>query len=268
MRVDEFHHADAVEHILDTVFAFCNRVFTASSVRLKSRTGYRFFTIQWAADPAFVDFTIQWRNEGEGEADWETLGAKAAPGARVIMRAWNYEADLRGIDPGPGAIQVRVVGQMEEIGGFQSHGPALDVERMQPISIGRLKDHTMRYDITGLGISTLAGWVRDAAPSAATAWSNVVSSLMVCDYACRENGDGEVVNLDIVTGRPCSGRGACVTDTSANFLMPAISFTVVVPRLQPHRVMVVSVGVGAWSVERGPLPPEAPPLEYEHAELV
>ena len=41
------------------------RVFSLSSVRFDERVGYRFFKIDWNSDPAFVDFSVQWRNEGD-----------------------------------------------------------------------------------------------------------------------------------------------------------------------------------------------------------
>ena len=54
----------------------------------------------------------------------------------------------------------------------------------------------MRYNLSNLPTSgdnaELAGWIRDAAPGAATRWSDFVSYVKVCNAHCDENTDRDI----------------------------------------------------------------------------
>ena len=137
-----------------------------------------------------------------------SVSTTALSGPRAIIRSWLYKADIRGLpydrDSNKVArdIEIRVVGQTEEPGGFVGATPVLTVGRgEQPFAIGHLPDHTMRYSTSTLDRSTtekseLAGWIEDVAQDSAEAWAgwaSPVAELEVCNSACDENTDREIL---------------------------------------------------------------------------
>ena len=87
-----------------------------------SRIGYRWFKIDWRADPAFVDFRLEYVSSG---SHWQSLGTNTTSGPRAIINSVTTQglvklvmADIRGVPYGSSSITVRVIGTTAD--GFEA----------------------------------------------------------------------------------------------------------------------------------------------------
>ena len=177
-------------------------VMSLPSISSSRRIGYRFFEINWSAHSYFVDFYVEWRNDGEGDNEWRRLGS-ALSGARANIQSWLSKADVRGI-PHVHRIDldVRIVALTEDEDSPETYSPVYSLSRgEQPKALGHLPDHTMKYDLTtlpdpGEDHAVLGGWIRDAAPLGAKVWA-WAASLVHCQGDCPSNSDRETYSLKV-----------------------------------------------------------------------
>ena len=186
-----------------------------------SRIGYRWFTLDWSADPDFVDFRLEYVTAG---ASWQSLGTNATSVPSAIIDSVTTQslvklvvADIRGVPHGSLSITIRVIGTTAD--GFEATSmPFHGISRGdQPRGLGHLHDHTMRYDLSQLATSTeaeLAGWLESLSPDAARAWASIepLLGLYSCQGHCPRNTDGDVVIVKIGDSSECGGTGfvACM----------------------------------------------------------
>ena len=200
-----------------------------------SKVAYRWFNIKWRAHPVFTSFRVEWRNHDESM--FKPLSSGGPPEERAIITIIrgqgvrsrspmpdppyppdsNLSADVRGLSfEFLKKVVIRVVGiTADNREATSASTPPID-RGYAPVASGHLPDHTMQYSLAHLPTSgdnaELAGWIRDAAPGAATAWSDIVSYVKVCDSHCDDNTDMDVISLKI---GPCSDTvhaTACVKD--------------------------------------------------------
>ena len=178
-------------------------VMSVPTITSATRIGYRFFSIDWSAHSYFVDFHVEWRNEGDRDSDWERLGTTGLYGPRAIIQSWVSTADVRGlIYQRDLDVEVRIVALTEDADTLETASPVYSVERgEQPKSYGHLPDHTMQYVLTSLPTTgdhaELAGWIKVASTWAAQAWARVVPSLQSCLGSCGRNRDRETWTVDL-----------------------------------------------------------------------
>ena len=178
-------------------------VMSVPTITSATRIGYRFFSIDWSAHSYFVDFHVEWRNEGDRDSDWERLGTTGLYGPRAIIQSWLSTADVRGlIYQRDLDVEVRIVALTEDEDTLETASPVYSVERgEQPKSYGHLPDHTMQYVLTSLPTTgdhaELAGWIKVASTWAAQAWARVVPSLQSCLGSCGRNRDRETWTVDL-----------------------------------------------------------------------
>ena len=186
-------------------------VMSVPSISLSSKTGYRFFSINWSAHSYFTDFYVEWRNDGEGDNEWRRLRADRISGARAIIQTWLSTADIRGLPYLHGvAIEFQLIALTEDEDSPETTSGVLEVSRSpKPKASGHLPDHTMKYDLTGLPSTVLGGWIRGASPYGAQAWAGVVLSLLSCQGHCPLNDDEETYSLEVKAGQ-CGDNPACV----------------------------------------------------------
>ena len=166
------------------------------------RKGYLWYFINWASHPDYTDFSVEWSNsKGSG---WQTL-TPGSPGTTRLheIDSMNTWAHIKGIpweaapgqgDKGDGALfYVRVTGETDT--GFSVTSDPLEIDRpARPQAIGHQHDHTVSYDLSSINAGDnpdLAGWITEAAPSAAQAWADALTpSLVACKGPCASNDDG------------------------------------------------------------------------------
>ena len=110
------------------------------------RIGYRWFKIDWRADPAFVDFRLEYVSSG---SHWQSLGTNTTSGPRAIINSVTTQGlvklvmeDIRGVPYGSSSITVRVIGTTAD--GFEaSSNPFHGISRDTLNKLGVLWHSTM-----------------------------------------------------------------------------------------------------------------------------
>ena len=179
--------------------------------------GYRFFQIQWHAHKNFGNFSFEWRNKGETDADWRTLpNARVenvdgralthhatTPGSVNGFPVVNRTTDIRGLPFGRSLngkdVEIRVSGSTAD--GLSATSGFETIKRgSRPEASGHLPDHTVQYDLSGLASDTtqLARWLERLVPDSVGRWvtagRNAGLVLFGCSHSdtCGENTDGEL----------------------------------------------------------------------------
>ena len=189
---------------LDTVIDI--EVLPIPSISGHTQVAYRWLNITWAPGHSdYTSFTIEWRKKTDTE--WNALsetpaGTGDADRSRAIVSG--YSADIRGLPFSSSVardnIVVRVVGH---VGDRTATSAGYGITRSKPNAVGHQHDHAIGYNLSGLGDSKLEGWLRNAAPDAATAWATAISYLSA--HA------GNEVDLELYDGtKKCPGQTACV----------------------------------------------------------
>ena len=196
-------------------------------VNSHSRIGYRWFNIAWQAAPDYASFTIEWRDRRDPHATpvtppkaWSELAVSGQSGPRALIRG--KSADVRGIDYVPDTdVEIQVVGI---ISGQRAVSSVYRVSRgVQPPARGHHPDHTMVYIdmISASGQhAELAGWIKPQLWSAASAWADIMSTLVACEDVCSDktrNSDEDIFSVEI--SADCGiGAAACVKGLPARHL--------------------------------------------------
>ena len=172
---------------------------------------YRWLNVTWK-DSGYDSYSVDWRKEGEGDADWVRLSSTPVVGGRVHITG--NSADVRGLEytstrPREKVmdVELRVVGHVNNT---SAASPVYDVAMAKPIVSGHLPDHTVKYSLLMLHDTPLENMVK-AASTAASEWAAEHAYIWMCaaDTDCDENEDGRVITLKVGTG--CGGAVACVT---------------------------------------------------------
>ena len=192
-------------------------VLEIPSIEDHSDIAYRWLNVTWK-DSGYDSYSVDWRKEGEGDADWVRLSSTPVVGDRVHITG--NSADVRGLEFTPTRpreqvmdVELRVVGHVNNA---SAASPAYDVAMAKPIVSGHLPDHTVKYSLLMLHDTPLENMVK-AASTAASEWAaepgymaeNAYIWMCAADTDCGENKDGRVITLKVGTG--CGGAVACVT---------------------------------------------------------
>ena len=166
---------------------------------------YRWIWVNWEPTTDFTYFSIEWRDNHTTE--WRTLESNENihrnSGPRAVINFSYTSADIRGIEQRSGDIWLRVSGHIPGTTQKVTSDARTVPRTKQPLSVGHQRDNKVTYTPRRLGNSGLDQDVRDAAPSAASAWSRVMGKLTTCNEQCPSSATDHLITLEVrdVTAR-------------------------------------------------------------------
>ena len=187
-------------------------VLETPSIEDGSVVAYRWLNITWK-DSGYDSYSVEWRKEGESDADWVRLSTSTlVVGDRVHITG--NSADVRGLEYTQTRqrekamdVELRVVGHVNNTSAVSL---SYDIAMAQPIVTGYLPDHTVKYSLLMLDDTPLEKMV-EAASTAASEWAARHDYIWMCaaDTDCAENQDGRTITLKVADGG-CRTAVACV----------------------------------------------------------